>query len=47
MKTTDKAIAPGLALGATVDRSFTPAIIATHSAKCGDNGGADPGAEEV
>lgn len=32
---------------ASVDRSFTPAITAPHDPECGDNGGADPGAEEV
>lgn len=31
---------------ATVDRSFTPAITASHDPECGDNGGADPGGEE-
>jgi hypothetical protein len=32
---------------ATVERSFTPAISAPHDPACGDNGGADPGAEET
>jgi len=37
----------GVPTAATVDRSFTPVINAPRDPECGENGGADPGSEQV